>query len=640
LLILLYVLFWGFSQVRESPDLDKTLLAPEADRMQEELRAKPASLAAEQQRQQEAAMRQAEAARLAEQQRQQEEARRLVEAARLAEQQRQQEEAMRRAEAARLAAEQQRQQEAMRRAEPARLARSQEAEARMQAEAAARLAEQQRQQQEARMRAAARSSSELTQIRAPSEPTDRENYAHFDDNPVKRVSEHPVSTFSIDVDTGSYTNVRRMLNYGQLPPHDAVRVEEMINYFAYDYPLPDSLDPPFKVTTEIAPTPWNQKTHLLHLGIKGYSIPKDKLPPANLVFLVDVSGSMQSRNKLDLLKSTLKLLTQQLTAKDKVSLVVYAGASGLVLEPTPGNQRGKILAALARLSAGGSTNGGAGIQLAYAIAEQAFIKNGINRVLLATDGDFNVGTVNFEALKNLIEEKRKTGISLTTLGFGTGNYNDHLMEQLADAGNGNYAYIDNLNEAQKVLVDEMSSTLNTIAKDVKIQIEFNPATVAEYRLIGYENRMLKREDFSNDKIDAGEIGAGHTVTALYEIALVGSGGERLENLRYGDNKTVPEGQRNNELAFLRLRYKAPDGDTSQLIESPLKRQTLDNTSERYRFSAAVAACGQQLRGGKYLEQFSYNDILNLARGARGEDPFGYRAEFIKLVNLAQTLGSK
>jgi Ca-activated chloride channel family protein len=640
LLILLYVLFWGFSQVRESPDLDKTLLAPEADRMQEELRAKPASLAAEQQRQQEAAMRQAEAARLAEQQRQQEEARRLVEAARLAEQQRQQEEAMRRAEAARLAAEQQRQQEAMRRAEPARLARSQEAEARMQAEAAARLAEQQRQQQEARMRAAARSSSELTQIRAPSEPTDRENYAHFDDNPVKRVSEHPVSTFSIDVDTGSYTNVRRMLNYGQLPPHDAVRVEEMINYFAYDYPLPDSLDPPFKVTTEIAPTPWNQKTHLLHLGIKGYSIPKDKLPPANLVFLVDVSGSMQSRNKLDLLKSTLKLLTQQLTAKDKVSLVVYAGASGLVLEPTPGNQRGKILAALARLSAGGSTNGGAGIQLAYAIAEQAFIKNGINRVLLATDGDFNVGTVNFEALKNIIEEKRKTGISLTTLGFGTGNYNDHLMEQLADAGNGNYAYIDNLNEAQKVLVDEMSSTLNTIAKDVKIQIEFNPATVAEYRLIGYENRMLKREDFSNDKIDAGEIGAGHTVTALYEIALVGSGGERLENLRYGDNKTVPEGQRNNELAFLRLRYKAPDGDTSQLIESPLKRQTLDNTSERYRFSAAVAAFGQQLRGGKYLEQFSYNDILNLARGARGEDPFGYRAEFIKLVNLAQTLGSK
>ncbi|MEN8217232.1 MAG: VWA domain-containing protein [Pseudomonadota bacterium] len=474
----------------------------------------------------------------------------------------------------------------------------------------------------------------------PIPPTNRENYAHFDDNPIKRVSEHPVSTFSIDVDTGAYANVRRMLNYGQLPQHDAVRVEEMINYFAYDYPLPDSIDPPFKVTTEIAPTPWNQKTHLLHIGIKGYNIPKDNLPPSNLVFLVDVSGSMQSPNKLELLKSSLKLLTQQLTAKDKVSLVVYAGASGLILEPTQGNQRRKIIAALDRLRAGGSTNGGSGIQLAYAVAEQAFIKEGINRILLATDGDFNVGTVNFEALKNLIEEKRKSGISLTTLGFGTGNYNDHLMEQLADAGNGNYAYIDNLNEARKVLVDEMSSTLNTIAKDVKIQIEFNPATVAEYRLIGYENRKLKREDFSNDKVDAGEIGAGHTVTALYEIALMGSGGERLENLRYGDNKTVPEGQRGNELAFLRLRYKAPDGDTSQLIEWPLRRQTVDNTSERFRFSAAVAAFGQQLRGGKYLEPFSYNDILSLARGARGDDPFGYRAEFIKLVNIAQSLSGE
>jgi len=471
----------------------------------------------------------------------------------------------------------------------------------------------------------------------PSEPIDRENYAHFEDNPVKRVSEHPVSTFSIDVDTGAYSNVRRILNSGRLPQHDAVRIEEMINYFTYDYPLPDTLDPPFKVTTEIAPTPWNQKTHLLHIGIKGYNIPKEKLPPANLVFLVDVSGSMESPDKLELLKSSLKLLSRQLTAKDKVSLIVYAGASGLVLEPTPGNQSGKIIAALSRLSAGGSTNGGAGIQLAYAVAEQAFIKDGINRVLLATDGDFNVGTVNFEALKNLIQEKRKSGISLTTLGFGTGNYNDHLMEQLADTGNGNYAYIDNLNEAQKVLVDEISSTLNTIAKDVKIQIEFNPATVAEYRLIGYENRLLKREDFSNDKVDAGEIGAGHTVTALYEIALVGSGGERIENLRYGDNKT--DGAHDgNELAFLRLRYKAPNGNTSKLIESPINiTDTVDNTSQSFRFSAAVAAFGQQLRGGKYLEQFSYKDILNLARSARDSDPFGYRAEFIKLVNLAQQL---
>jgi Ca-activated chloride channel family protein len=479
----------------------------------------------------------------------------------------------------------------------------------------------------------------LPQLRPPSEPTDRENYAHFDDNPIKRVSEHPVSTFSIDVDTGAYANVRRIINNGSLPQHDAVRVEEMINYFAYDYPLPDSFDPPFKVTTEIAPSPWNKKTHLLHIGIKGYDIPKDKLPPANLVFLVDVSGSMQSPDKLDLLKTALKLLSQQLTEKDKVSLVVYAGAAGLVLEPTPGNEKATINAALDRLMAGGSTHGSAGIQLAYATAEQAFIKDGINRILLATDGDFNVGTVNFEALKNLIEEKRKTGISLTTLGFGTGNYNDQLMEQLADAGNGNYAYIDTLNEAQKVLVDEMSSTLQTIAKDVKIQIEFNPVTVAEYRLIGYENRLLRREDFSNDKIDAGEIGAGHTVTALYEIALVGSGGERLENLRYGDTEASSE-QRRSELAFLRLRYKVPDGDTSKLLEWFLMRQdvieTVDNTSERFRFSAAVTAFAQQLRGGTYIDNFSYNDILSLARGARGDDPYSYRGEFIKLVNLTKS----
>jgi len=484
------------------------------------------------------------------------------------------------------------------------------------------------------------SSADLAKIRAASEPTDRENYVHFEEQSIKRVSEHPVSTFSIDVDTGSYTNVRRMLNQGQLPRHDAVRVEEMINYFSYNYPLPDRLDPPFNLTTEIAPTPWNQKTLLLHIGIKGFEIPKEKLPPANLVFLVDVSGSMRRANKLGLLKTSLKLLSKQLTAKDKVSVVVYAGASGLVLEPTPGNQSGKINAALSRLRAGGSTNGGAGIQLAYAIAEQAFIKGGINRVLLATDGDFNVGTVNFQALKNLIEAKRKSGISLTTLGFGTGNYNDHLMEQLADVGNGNYAYIDNLAEAQKVLVDEMASTIKTIAKDVKIQIEFNPKIVAEYRLIGYENRVLKREDFSNDKVDAGEIGAGHTVTALYEIALADSGGERLESLRYS-NTAPNEVPHSDELAFLRLRYKAPNGSTSKLLEWPLMRkdiiETVDNTSERFRFSAAVAAFGQQLRGGKYLKQFSYENILKLARGARGDDPFGYRGEFTKLVNLAKSL---
>ncbi|MDM8567337.1 VWA domain-containing protein [Candidatus Halobeggiatoa sp. HSG11] len=484
-------------------------------------------------------------------------------------------------------------------------------------------------------------SSHLAGIQIPSELVDREKYAHIEENPIKQVGEYPVSTLSIDVDTGSYANVRRILNQGQLPRHDAVRIEEMINYFTYNYQPPETLEPPFNVITEIARTPWNKKTHLLHIGIKGFEIPKEKLPPANLVFLVDVSGSMASDDKLGLLKAALKMLSNQLTEKDKVSLVVYAGASGLVLEPTPANQRGKIQAALSRLTAGGSTNGGSGIELAYAVAQQGFIKNGINRVLLATDGDFNVGTVDFEALKNLIEEKRKTGISLTTLGFGTGNYNDHLMEQLADAGNGNYAYIDTLNEAQKVLVDEISSTINTIAKDVKIQIEFNPATVTEYRLIGYENRKLKREDFSNDKVDAGEIGAGHTVTALYEIALTGDK-QRLEILRYGNNKTpqdttVPY---NDELAFLRLRYKAPNGNISKLLEWPVsKRAIIEGNSNRFRFSAAVAAFGQQLRGGKYLEQFSYDDIINLAQNSRGKDSFGYRSEFIKLVKLAKSLSN-
>jgi len=490
--------------------------------------------------------------------------------------------------------------------------------------------------------AASFASPDLADIRTPSEPVDRENYETFEDNPIKRVSEHPVSTFSIDVDTGSYTNVRRILNSGYLPRHDAVRVEEMINYFNYNYPIPESRTPPFKVTTEIAPTPWNKNTFLLHVGIKGFELSKENLPPSNLVFLMDVSGSMRSADKLDLLKSSLKLLTKQLTEKDRVTLVVYAGASGLVLEPTPGNQTATIASALDRLSAGGSTNGGAGIELAYAMAKQAFIKDGINRVILATDGDFNVGTTNFEALKNMIEEKRKSGISLTTLGFGTGNYNDHLMEQLADAGNGNYAYIDSLNEAQKVLVDEMSSTLNTIAKDVKIQIEFNPANVAEYRLIGYENRKLKREDFDNDKVDAGEIGAGHTVTALYEIALMGSDGQRLKSLRY-EEKSEKEVARSNELVFLRLRYKQPDSDTSNLLEWPIKQsdmlESIDNTSVRFRFSAAVAAFGQMLRGGKYTEQFTYDDILALARGARGDDPFGYRGEFLKLVNLAKSLSA-
>ncbi len=491
----------------------------------------------------------------------------------------------------------------------------------------------------------ARSSSTLgglQDLRTPSEPLDRENYAHFKDNPVKQTRKEPVSTFSIDVDSGAYANVRRLLNSARLPPSDAVRVEEMINYFDYAYSLPENKNPPFRVLTEIASTPWNSKTHLLHVGIKGYTLPKTDLPPANLVFLLDVSGSMNSPDKLGLLKSALKLLSRQLGPEDRVSIVVYAGASGVILEPVRGDRKALIQEALDRLSAGGSTNGGAGIRLAYALAEQAFIPQGINRVLLATDGDFNVGTVNFETLKDLVAAKRKTGIALTTLGFGTGNYNDHLMEQLADVGNGNYAYIDTLQEAQKVLVDERGATLNTIAKDVKIQIEFNPAVVAEYRLIGYENRTLQREDFNNDAVDAGEIGAGYTVTALYELALVGSGASLIDPLRYATSTQEAVGS-GDEIAFLRLRYKRPDEDKSRLLERPVQRsgivRNLAHTSDAFRFSAAVAAFGQKLRGGRYTGAFDYEQILDLARSARGEDRFGYRGEFLKLVSLARSLDS-
>jgi Ca-activated chloride channel family protein len=475
-------------------------------------------------------------------------------------------------------------------------------------------------------------------IRVASEPLDTEKYAAIETNPVKRVAEHPVSTFSIDVDTGAYSNVRRFLQQGRLPPKDAVRVEEMINYFSYDYQGPANRGQPFSVYTEISTTPWNEKTRLLKVGIKGYAVAKEQLPPANLVFLVDVSGSMESPDKLPLLKSALKMLTQRMSERDFVSLVVYAGASGVVLEPTPGNKTATISAALDRLSAGGSTNGGAGIKLAYAMAKQGFIKGGINRVILATDGDFNVGTVNFESLKQLIEEQRASGIELTTLGFGGGNYNDHLMEQLADAGNGNYAYIDTLNEARKVLVEEMSATLFTIARDVKIQIEFNPAAVAEYRLIGYENRMLKREDFNNDKIDAGDIGAGHTVTALYEIALAGDGGERIEPLRYGVNK--PAAGSKEELAFLRLRYKLPGEEQSKLLEQGLLRKDIkkiDQSSDDLRFAASVAAFGQMLRGGEHLGKVSWPEIRQLASNARGDDAFGYRGEFLQLLAMAETL---
>ena len=480
----------------------------------------------------------------------------------------------------------------------------------------------------------------LRSIRAPTEPVDRENYAHFDDNPVKRASEQPVSTFSIDVDTGSYAIVRRFLKSGTLPSRDAVRAEELINYFSYEYPVPRDSATPFSLVREIAPTPWNPDTYLLHIGIQGFEVPKEHLPAANLVFLIDISGSMQSANKLGLLKSSLKLLTGHLDADDRISMVVYAGGTGVVLEPTPGNEKARIFNALDQLTAGGRTNGAAGINLAYTMAEQGFIRNGINRILLATDGDFNVGTTGIEQLKDLIAEKRKTGIALSTLGFGGGNYNDQLMEQLADSGNGNYAYIDNLGEAQKVLVDEMTATLMTIARDVKIQIEFNPAVVEDYRLIGYENRLLNREDFNNDRIDAGEIGAGHSVTALYEIALKGSHGLQIDPLRYQAG-TGTDTEKDDEIAYLRLRYKEPDKENSMLLEWAIQKQEINNnlqkSSEYFRFAAAVAAFAQCLRGGYDIKNFSYDDIMTLASSARGADPFGYQGEFLTLVNLAKSL---
>jgi Ca-activated chloride channel family protein len=477
-------------------------------------------------------------------------------------------------------------------------------------------------------------------------PGDRENYAQLDENPVRLASEHPVSTFSIDVDTGSYANVRRFLSDGALPPEDAVRVEELINYFGYDYPVPANRDQPFSVTTAMAPAPWNPEKVLLQVGLKGYEIPAERRAPANLVFLIDVSGSMQDPDKLPLLKNAFRLLTGQLKPADRVALVVYAGAAGAVLEPTPGNEKARIRAALDQLQAGGSTNGAGGIRLAYDLARQAYIKGGINRIVLATDGDFNVGTTDFDALIDIVERERDGGVSLTTLGFGTGNYNDELLERLADAGNGNHAYIDTLNEGRKVLVEQLSGTLQTIAKDVKIQVEFNPAAVAEYRLIGYENRLLRREDFNNDRIDAGDIGAGHTVTALYELTLAGSPARLVDPLRYGRVAEQPAGALPAELAHVRLRYKAPDGDTSRLIEHPVRRAELRpladlpaSRSRDLRFAAAVAAFGQKLRGGDYLGQFGYGDIARLAAGARGDDPEGYRGEFISLVKLADSLAA-
>ena len=477
---------------------------------------------------------------------------------------------------------------------------------------------------------------------APMQPmpgdVDTEHYTHRDTNPVQLVSEQPVSTFSIDVDTGSYTNVRRMLNEGQLPPADAVRAEEFINYFDYGYAPPADREQPFSVTTELAPAPWNAKRQLLLVGIQGYRVPAAEIPASNLVFLIDTSGSMNEPDKLPLLQASLKQLVRELRPQDRVAIVTYAGSAGVALPSTAGDKHATIDAAIDSLDANGSTNGGAGIELAYAQAEQGFIKGGVNRVILATDGDFNVGTVNEEALKTTIEDHRKSGVALTTLGFGEGNYNDAMAVMLADAGNGSHHYIDSLQEGRRVLVDEMSATLLTIAKDVKIQVEFNPSQVQEYRLIGYEKRMLKREDFNNDKVDAGEIGAGANVTAIYEITPKGSDAARIDPLRYGDKSPIKSG--GSELAFLRLRYKLPGQSDSRLIERPIAAQPEVHASERLRYAAAVSAFADALRGGKYLDGYGYARIAQLANGARGNDADGYRAGFVQLVKLADGLATR
>jgi Ca-activated chloride channel family protein len=476
-----------------------------------------------------------------------------------------------------------------------------------------------------------------------------ENYQHYRENGIKSVLQEPVSTFSIDVDTGSYTNIRRMLNQGILPPSDAIRTEEFINYFNYDYPYENENRSvtPFNINTTIANSPWAEQRHIMRIGLKGFSPDVNLIVGRNLVFLLDVSGSMNQPNKLPLLIRSLVLLTGQLNEQDSVSIVVYAGASGVVLKPTQGDQKTKIKQALVSLSAGGSTNGQAGIELAYNMAEQAFIKGGVNRVILATDGDFNVGITSHERLIELIKHKRQKGIALSTLGFGQGNYNDHLMEQLADAGNGNYAYIDTIHEARKVLVDEMNATLLTIAKDVKIQVEFNPSLVAEYRLIGYENRALKREDFNNDKVDAGEVGAGHTVTALYELILNTSNNHFLDPLRYQQaqvknnaNINKKDSEFSNELALVKLRYKPVNSEKSILITQAVKTSQItdfNQQSDDFRFATSVVGFAHLLKQSHYWQDMSYQQIIDLAHGAKGKDKFGYRAEFINLVRSSAVL---
>ncbi len=472
------------------------------------------------------------------------------------------------------------------------------------------------------------------------EPEFRDKYEDVDPNPVKLASEEPVSTFSIDVDTASYANVRRFLKQGVLPPKDAVRIEEMINYFDYTYPQPEAGADPFATYVSLAPSPFAEGRQLMQIGIQGRDIDHDARPPVNLTLLVDVSGSMHSEDKLPLAKQALKLMLDQMDPDDTISIAVYAGAAGEVLAPTPVSEKRKIYAALENLRAGGSTAGGEGLRLAYSLAEQGLKKDAVNRVMLLTDGDFNVGITDSEQLEDFVSRKRESGIYLSVLGFGRGNYNDALMQKIAQTGNGTAAYVDTLSEARKVLADDLGGNLFPIADDVKIQVEFNPARVAEYRLIGYETRMLDRADFNNDKVDAGDIGAGASVTAIYDITPVGSDAAQIDPLRYGDAANASD-RKSDEYAFVKLRYKSPGAPDSILLTRAVtdadKASSLDAAPQWARFATAVAGFGEMLRGGEDLGAgFSWQDIRNLAAGAKGQDEFGYRAEFIELTRLAET----
>lgn len=469
----------------------------------------------------------------------------------------------------------------------------------------------------------------------------REGYSAINENPFLTVSQNPLSTFSIDVDAASYSNIRRFINRSQLPPIDAVRLEEMINYFAYEYPQPTG-DSPISITSEVSEAPWNRNNRLVQIGLQGRPMSKDGLPPSNLVFLIDVSGSMSYPDKLPLLKSAFRMLVNELRPEDRVAIVVYAGAAGMVLPSTSSSHKSQILDVLDHLSAGGSTAGGAGINLAYDIAHDHFIKDGNNRVILATDGDFNVGVSSDAELIRLIESKRKKRIYLTVLGFGTGNLQDAKMEQLADKGNGNYAYIDNVREARKVLVNEMGGTLHTIAKDVKIQIEFNPAQVQAYRLIGYENRMLAKEDFNDDRKDAGELGAGHSVTALYEVVpREGSApsSTTVDPLKYQHTEINEDAFSSAEMMTVKMRFKRPDADESEAVELLVSDREIDleSTTQNFRFASAVAEFGLLLRKSDHRANATYGQVLDLARSASGSDEFGYRAEFIRMVETGELL---